>query len=191
MTAQYSLLGLSGSLRAGAHSTAILKTLAAEIAPRAGVAIGDIGALPLYNQDLDVDPRPEPVAPLRDAIAAADGLLVVSTEYNHGIPGVLKNAIDWASRPAFNSPLKGKPVLVVTCSHAFTGGVRAQYQLREAFSSTLSRPVLTPEVVVGAVHTRITDGWLTDRAVIDYAVNAIGALLAEIDLLRGHLPPNP
>lgn len=178
----YRLIGLSGSLRKASHSTAVLKAIAAELAPQTEVAIADIGTLPLYNQDLDVEPHPAPVAALREAIAAAEGLIVVSTEYNHGVPGVLKNAIDWASRPAFASPLKGKPVLVVTCSMASTGGVRAQYQLREAFASTLSRPVMTPEVVIPSVHLkRDAEGLFTDRATLDYAANACKALFAEID----------
>ena len=90
------------------------------------------------------------------------------------LPGVPR------SRPAFASPLKDKPVLIVTCSMASTGGVRAQYQLREAFASTLSRPVATPEVVIGGVHQRMTDGRFTDRAVLDFAAAACERLLAEI-----------
>lgn len=182
---RYALLGLSGSLRAAAFSTAVLKTFAGTVADRARLDIADIGSLPLYNQDLDTDPRPAPVAALRAAIAAADGLVIVSTEYNHGTPGVLKNAIDWASRPAFNSPLQGKPVLIATCSMAFTGGVRAQYQIREAFASTLSRTVLTPEIVIGTVHTKISGGRLTDPAVIDHALGGFAALYAEIERARG------
>ncbi|MGH2343491.1 NADPH-dependent FMN reductase [Segnochrobactraceae bacterium EtOH-i3] len=182
---RYKLLGLSGSLRTAAFSTAILETFAEMVADRAELAIADIGSLPLYNQDLDLDPRPAPVAALRTAVEEADGLVIVSTEYNHGTPGVLKNAIDWASRPAFRSPLKDKPVLIATCSMAFTGGVRAQYQIREAFASTLSRTVLTPEIVIGTVHTKVTDGRLTDTAVIHHALGGFAALYAEIERTRG------
>lgn len=182
----YRLLGFSGSLRKASHSTAVLQAIGAEIAAQAALTIADIGALPLYNQDLDIELRPAPVAALRNAIAAAEGLIVVSTEYNHGVPGVLKNAIDWASRPAFASPLKDKPVLIVTCSMAATGGVRAQYQLREAFASTLSRPVMTPEVVIPAVHLkRDAEGVFTDRATLDFAARACAALYAEIERSRG------
>lgn len=177
---KFHLLGLSGSLRKASYSTAVLKAIGAEIAAAADLSIAEIGALPLYNQDLDLEPRPAPVAALRAAIAQAEGLIVVSTEYNHGVPGVLKNAIDWASRPAFASPLRGKPVLIVTCSMATTGGVRAQYQLREAFSSTLSRPVATPEVVIGSVGQKMTGAAFTDRAVLDFAAKACAALFAEI-----------
>ncbi|RBP87146.1 chromate reductase [Rhodobacter sp. 140A] len=181
MTTPYRLLGIPGSLRQASYCAAVLEAIAAEIAPRAETATAQIGALPLYNQDLDIEPRPAPVAALRAAIEAAEGLIVVSTEYNHGTPGVLKNAVDWASRPAFASPLKDKPVLIVTCSMASTGGVRAQYQLREAFASTLSRPVATPEVVIGGVHQRMTAGRFTDRAVLDFAAAACTRLFAEIE----------
>ncbi len=184
MTSTFRLLGISGSLRRGSFSTAVLETLSAEVAATARTDFADIGALPHYDQDLDGAAAPEAVTRLRRQIDEADGLVVVSSEFNYGIPGVLKNAIDWASRPAFASPLKGKPVLIVTSSPAFTGGVRAQQQLREVFSATLARPVPTPEVVIAQVHTKIADGRLTDRATIDFALAAYRALFAEIELLR-------
>lgn len=184
MSSTFRLLGISGSLRRGSFSTAVLETLGAEVAATATTVRADIGALPHYDQDLDRAGAPDAVATLRRQIEAADGLVVVSSEFNYGIPGVLKNAIDWASRPAFASPLKGKPVLIVTASPAFTGGVRAQQQLRETFAATLARPVPTPEVVIGQVNTKIVDGRLVDRATIDFALAAYRALFAEIELLR-------
>lgn len=108
---RYRLLGMSGSLRAQAYSTAVLQALAAAVANQADIDYADIGALPHFNQDLYVEPLPEAVARLRNQIAHADAIVVSSPEYNHGIPGVLKNAIDWVSRPHNGSPLKGKPVL--------------------------------------------------------------------------------
>ena len=131
MPSQYRLLGISGSLRVNSFSTAILTALAEATAARAAFDCADIGALPHFNQDLYVEPLPAAVQSLREKIAAADGLVISSSEY-HGIPGVLKNALDWASRPHNGSPLKGKPVLIVTSSPAATGGVRAQYQIRNA-----------------------------------------------------------
>ena len=115
-------------------------------------------------------------------MAAADGLVISSSEYNHGVPGVLKNAIDWASRPHNASPLAGKPFLVITSSPASTGGVRAQYQLREALVSALARPVLTPEIVIGGVAAKMTDGRFTDTASIDFALAGCTRLFAEIAL---------
>src|SRR6266404_3346959 len=158
------LLGISGSLRTGAYSTAVLVAFKEATAAQADWDHADIGALPLFNQDLYADPLPRAVAEFRAQIAAADGIVIVSPEYNHGVPGVLKNALDWASRPHNGSPLRNKPVLIATNSHAFTGGVRAQYQIRETLVSALARPVNTPEIVVGLVTSKIVDGRFEDPA---------------------------
>ena len=177
---RYRLLGISGSLRAQAFSTAVLQALADAVQADAACGFADIGALPHFNQDLYVEPLPKAVARFRAQIAASDGLVISSPEYNHGIPGVLKNAIDWASRPHNGSPLKVKPVLIVTSSHAFTGGVRAQYQIREALVSALARPVNTPEIVVGQVNAKIVDGRFHDPATIEFARNGLAVMFKEI-----------
>lgn len=174
------LLGISGSLRAQAYSTAVLRALADAMLPEAEFDYADIGALPHFNQDLYAEPLPAAVARLRDQIAASNGIVISSPEYNHGIPGTLKNAIDWASRPHNGSPFKGKPVLIVTSSHAFTGGVRAQYQIREALVSTLARPVATPEIVIGQVGTKIVDGRFEDAATIAFARDGFAAMFDDI-----------
>jgi chromate reductase len=163
------LLAISGSLRKQAFSKAILSALEAATASEAQFEYADIGDLPLFNQDLYLEPLPASVARLRRQIAAADGLVIASPEYNHGIPGVLKNALDWASRPHNGSPLRNKPVLIVTSSPASTGGVRAQYQIRETLVSVLARPVNTPEIVIGHVGDKIVDGLFTDAATIAFA----------------------
>lgn len=183
MSPSFRLLGICGSLRANSFSSAILDALAEATAPRAAFDCADIGSMPHFNQDLYVQPLPQPVQYFRDQIAAADGLVIVSSEYNHGIPGVLKNALDWASRPHSGSPLRDKPVLIVTSSPAVTGGVRAQYQIRETVISALARPLNTPEIVVGQVGTKIVDGRFHDPAVIEFALNGFAALFAEIDRL--------
>ena len=180
MSAPFRLLGISGSLRAGAFSTAVLEALAAASIQHAAYEYADIGALPHFNQDLYVEPLPPAVARFRDQIANADGLVISSPEYNHGIPGVLKNALDWASRPHNGSPLRGKPVLIVTSSHAFTGGVRAQYQIREALFSALARPVATPEIVVGGVGAKIVDGRFQDQPTIEFAMNGFATMFEEM-----------
>jgi chromate reductase len=182
MSTPFRLLGISGSLRTGAYSSAILTALAEAAAPRASIAFADIGALPHYNQDLEGDATPAAVTDFKAQIAAADGVVLVSTEFNHGMPGVLKNALDWASRPAFRSPFKHKPVLIVTSSLAFTGGVRAQHQLRETLASMLARPVATPEIVIGLIRDKVVDGRLVDRAALDYSLNGFEALFEEIRL---------
>jgi chromate reductase, NAD(P)H dehydrogenase (quinone) len=97
---------------------------------------------------------------------------------------VLKNALDWASRPGFNSPLKDKPALIMTSSPGFTGGVRAQYQLREVLSATLARVVARPQVVIGGVAQKIKEGRLVDEAAVTFALAAIDDLLREIRIAR-------
>lgn len=186
MPANYRLLGISGSLRTNAFSTAVLKALAEATTERASYDFADIGALPHFNQDLYVDPLPGSVKLFRDQIAAADGLVICSPEYNHGIPGVLKNALDWASRPHNGSPLRDKPVLIATSSPAVTGGARAQYQIRETIVSALARPVSTPEIVVGQVGSKIAEGRFEDRAVIVFALAGFSAMFAEIERLKSN-----
>lgn len=174
------LLAISGSLRKQAYSSAVLHALADATAAEAQFFYADIGDLPLFNQDLYVEPLPAGVERFRRQIAAADALVICSPEYNHGIPGVLKNALDWVSRPHNGSPLRDKPVLIVTASPAVTGGVRAQYQIRETLVSALARPVNTPEIVIGQVNTKILDGAFVDAASIAFASAGFGALYAAI-----------
>lgn len=181
------LLGISGSLRTDSYSTAILTALAEAAAPMAHFDFADIGALPHYNQDLE-GALPAAVVDFKAKVAAADGVVLVSPEFNHGVPGVLKNALDWGSRPAFRAPFTEKPVLIVTSSPAFTGGVRAQYQLRETLTSMLARLVATPEIVVGQVHGKIIDGRFIDEPAIEYALKGLAALLDEIRRLDASRP---
>jgi len=174
------LLGISGSLRAQAYSSAILRALADATVAHATYDFAEIGSMPHFDQDLWDEALPVPVKHFRDQVAAADGLVIVSPEYNHGIPGVLKNALDWASRPHNGSPLRDKPVLIVTSSPAVTGGVRAQYQIRETVTSALARPVNTPEIVVGQVGTKFVEGRFHDPAVIAFAMNGFAAMFEDI-----------
>ena len=180
------LLGISGSLRSGSFSTAILVALAEAVPATATFDYADIGELPHFNQDLYVEPLPPAVQRFREQIAAADGLVISSSEYNHGMPGVLKNSFDWASRPHNGSPLRDKPFLVISSSPAFTGGVRAQYQIRETLVSSLARPVTTPEIVVGNVAEKIKHGHFSDRAAIGFAKSGLARLSEEIELLSKH-----
>jgi chromate reductase len=163
------LLAISGSLRKQAFSKAILYALSEATANEAEFEFVDIGELPHFDQDLYVEPLPPAVAQWRRRIAAADGLVIASPEYNHGMPGVLKNALDWASRPHNGSPLKNKPVLIITSSPATTGGVRAQVQIRETLVSALARPVNTPEIVIGLVGSKMVDGRFVDAETIAFA----------------------
>ena len=186
------LLGLSGSIRRQSHCNAVLRTLADALAAppdgkgdaKAEMALFPLNDIPPYDPDLDAENTPAPATALREAIAGAAGLVVISPEYNYGMSGVLKNALDWASRPAMRSPVRGKPILIMTASPAFTGGVRAQHEMSETLSGMMGRVIARPQVVIGMVHEKTKDGRLTDRAALDFALAAIDDLLLEIALLR-------
>ena len=177
---QLRLLGLSGSLRRASNSTAVLRGLQDSLAPRAALNIFPLHRMPLYNEDDDAEHAPESVRALRSAIEASDGVIMISPEYNHGMSGVLKNALDWASRPYGRSALRSKPVLTMTASPAFTGGVRAQQQMNETLVSIPTRPILRPQIVIGGVHEKVRDGRLIDQAALSFAIAGVDDLFEEI-----------
>lgn len=174
------LLGISGSLRKASTNTAVLEALAEAVADKATLELFSIGDLPLYNQDIDVEPPLPAVAALREAIGAADGLVISSPEYNYGMSGVLKNALDWASRPYGKAKLTGKPVLTVTVSPASTGGVRAQGQLNETLTAIAALVVLRPQSVIGSVFTKMKDGKFADETSMKFLTAGIDDLLRDI-----------
>lgn len=178
------LLGISGSLRAKSSNTAILQTLGERLAGGLTMSLSPLNDIPPYNADEDGDRCPSSVQRLKESIANADALVLCSPEYNHGTSGVLKNAIDWASRPAYQSPLKGKPVLIMTSSPGLIGGVRAHQQLRDALASAFSRVMAGPQVVVSNVFQKVEDGHLTDEATITFALAAIDELVREVRMLK-------
>jgi chromate reductase len=181
---QFRLLGLSGSLRHSSYSTAVLRGLRASLAPRAALEIFPLHGVPLYNEDDDAEHSPEAVRTLRSAIEASDGVVMISPEYNHGMSGVLKNALDWASRPHGLSVLRKKPVLTMTASPAFTGGVRAQQQMNETLAAIQASPVFRPQIVIGGVHEKVRDGRLVDEAVLGFALSGIDDLFVAIMAAR-------
>ena len=176
------LAGLSGSLRENSQNTAILRTLQERLPAEVELTLLPLGSLPLYNSDLEAAELPVAVKDFKAAVQAAGGIVVCSPEYNAGTSGVLKNALDWASRPGNAAPLKGKHVLIMSSSPAFTGGARAHAQLRETFASTLSRVTVHPPVVIAGVHEKVKDGRLIDESNIQFALGAVAALVAEIRL---------
>jgi len=178
------LVAISGSIRRASNCTAVLRSLQPLLPAGVTLHIAPLDAIPPYNADLDGDAPPEPVAALKRAIAAADGIVLCSPEYNYGMPGVLKNAIDWASRPAFASPLKGKPSLVVTSSPGALGGVRAQAQVRDALAATLARPLSRPHVAIPVIGSRFRDGELVDATALEMLDGAVADLLQEVRLIR-------
>lgn len=178
MMAGVSLLGLSGSLRAESYSTGVLRSVADRLPGGTELLIHEYNSLPLYNQDVDGAAVPGAVTALRRAITHADGLVIVTPEFNYGIPGVLKNALDWASRPYGLASLNGKPVVTMSVSPAFTGGVRALAQLHETLLATQSVILPRPQTVIGEVHKKFENGRLVDDAALAFALGAIDALRA-------------
>ena len=174
------IVGISGSLRRGSFSTSLLKILAERALPAIEIRVVTLEDIPLYNEDLDGKSEIQAVAAFKRIIAESDGVLIATPEYNHGIPGVLKNALDWASRPLFESCFKHKPVSIISSSVAFTGGVRAQYQLRETLISMQAHLVMGPEVVVGGVHRNLADDAYTDENGLTFILKSLGRLRDEI-----------
>ena len=183
-SAPFKLLGMSGSIRAASTNTAILATLAGKLGGEAELVLFPLNDIPLYNSDLEGDLLPGPVRALKQAITESDGLIFSTPEYNHGISGVLKNALDWASRPVFESPLKNKPALSMTSSPGYVGGARAHAQMNETLLSSLCRVIARPQVVINGVESKIIGGRLTDAATLAFCLAAIDDLLKEIRLLR-------
>jgi len=172
------VLGISGSLRRESHNTSLLRA-AAELLPD-GVELelwDGLKAVPPYDEDDDVEPAPAAVAQLRDTIAGADAILFATPEYNHSVPGQLKNAIDWASRPLATNPLRNKPVAVVGASMGAFGAVWAQAELRKVLAATGAR-VIDGEVAVGHAHQKFDSGGrLTDEPLDEALAEVIDALV--------------
>jgi chromate reductase, NAD(P)H dehydrogenase (quinone) len=175
------ILGISGSLRRDSHNTKLLR-VAGRMAEAEGAEFVEFDGLkdvPPYDEDDDVTDAPVAVARLRDAIAGADGVFFSTPEYNSSVPGQLKNAIDWASRPLATNPLRNKPVAVVGASAGMFGAVWAQAELRKVLAATGSR-VAEGEVAVGHAQDRFDeDGSLTDENLVDQLREVVEALVAE------------
>jgi chromate reductase len=170
------ILGISGSLRRDSHNTSLLRAAAEAAGPDIEFELYDgLKQIPPYDEDDDVDPRPESVARLNEAIAAADAVFFSTPEYNSSIPGQLKNAIDWVSRPVATNALRNKPVAVVGASTGGFGAVWAQAELRKVLAAVGAR-VLDLELPVPHAHTRFEDGGLTDDEIRTRLEEAIEVL---------------
>jgi chromate reductase len=159
-----SVLGICGSLRRGSYNMAALRTAIALKPANMTVTVADISQIPLYNEDVRQQGYPPPVETLRRQIAEADALLFACPEYNYSMTGVLKNAIDWASRPP-DQPFAGKPCAIMGASIGMIGSARAQYDLRRSCVFLDMHPLNKPEVMIGQAQNRFdADGNLTDEA---------------------------
>jgi chromate reductase len=175
------ILGISGSLRSDSHNTRLLRAAAEMLPPGAELELFDgLAALPAYDEDIDLDPALKPVERLRAAIAGADALLISTPEYNASIPGGLKNAVDWASRPYPDNALRGKPVAVIGASTGLFGAVWAQAELRKALRHTGAH-VLDDELPVGMADQAFgPDGGLADPELNRRLADLIEQLAREV-----------
>lgn len=163
MTNRITVLGFGGSLRKKSFNKALLRG-AIELMPKgAKLELFDLEEIPLFNQDQETK-IPEKVREFKAKIREADAILIATPEYNYSIPGVLKNAIDWASRPYGDNALEGKPVAIMSASSGMLGGARAQYHLRQVFVTLDMYPINWPEVMVPFADKKIDEeGRVTDE----------------------------
>ncbi len=169
-------LGVSGSLREASFNTAALRAAAELVPERMALEIADIGDIPLYNEDVRQAGYPPSVQKFREQIGAADALLFATPEYNYSIPGVLKNAIDWASRPP-DPPVIGKPVAIMGATASLWGTTRAQYHLRQCFVFLNMFPVNKPEVLIAQAPNKFdAAGKLADQPTRDIIAQLLIAL---------------
>lgn len=159
------VLGFAGSLRSGSYNRALLDAIG-DLAPETLSTEGfDLAVIPLYDADRDTDEaRPEAVTQFKAAIAEADALLIATPEYNHNVSGVLQNAIDWASRPAFRSPFVGKPVGIMGAATGAIGTARAQEVLKTVLLAVGAHVFPHRGVLVSRAAEKFTDGRLLDEA---------------------------
>jgi chromate reductase len=172
------ILGISGSLRRDSHNTSLLRAAAMSLPSGVELELFEgLGDLPHYNADIDADPAPETVVHLREAIGGADGVLIATPEFNGSIPGALKNALDWASRPFPDNALRGLPVAVVGASTGLFGAVWAQAETRKSLSIA-GAEVLEDEFPLGQADEAFgDDGHLADAGTRD-ALEGLVAVLA-------------
>jgi len=183
------VLGISGSLRKNSYNTGLLRAAQQLLPEGMTLEVFDIAGIPLFNQDDEFNP-PEIVQEFKTQIVMADALLIATPEYNYSIPGVLKNAIDWASRPPQASPFKGKPLGLMGATVGQMGTVRAQLALRQIAAYLDMYPVNKPEVLVTRAKEKFNvDGKLTDETTRKFISELLFALQEWTLRLRGERKP--
>jgi chromate reductase len=179
-------LGISGSLRKGSYNTMLLKVALALVPDGVTTEMGDISDLPLYNADLDGEAYPASATRLKDQVRRADALVIATPEYNYSMPGVLKNAIDWVSRPPNDSPFFNKPFAILSASTGMLGGARAQYHLRQSSVFLNMHPLNRPEVIVAKAQDKFdAEGNFTDEAGKELIRKQMASLAEWTKLLQG------
>lgn len=188
MNAPLRIVGIAGSLRRQSYSRMVLRTVLDDLMSGAATSELDLAQFPLYSEDIEHEALPGYVSLARTEVTSADVVVIVTPEFNHGIPGVLKNALDWLSRPAFNSCMAHKPVMFMTIGPGALGGVRAQYQLRETLASMHCRLAPLSEIVFPHIAQKVSESKLTDVASLQFVSAQIERML-ELARLR-HATPN-
>ena len=185
METTVNILGFAGSLRKESYNQSLLRA-AFELVPKgAKLESFDLEGIPPFNQDLENQP-PQKVKEFKSKIREADAILIVTPEYNYSIPGVLKNAIDWASRPYGDNAFNGKPVAVMGASVGMLGTGRAQYDLRRSFVFLNMYPINQPEVMVPFAHEKIDKGGkVTDPKTREKIKELLVSLMAWTRRLQG------
>jgi chromate reductase len=176
------ILAISGSLRRGSHNTMLLRAAGGLLAPEHELVFWDgLRDVPPYDEESDAEQAPDSVAALRQAVRDADAVLFATPEYNSSIPGALKNALDWASRPFATNAFRNKPVAVIGSSAGMFGAVWAQAELRKVLAAMGAR-VAEVEIAVGRAAEKFDDqGRLVDESVQAELAAAMSTLVAEID----------
>jgi chromate reductase len=178
------VLGISGSLRGDSRNTALLRAAAERAPARVELELWDgLKSVPPYDEDDDGDLVPAAVTALRSAVAGADAVLLATPEYNHSVPGALKNALDWVSRPLPTNPLRNKPVAVVGVSTGIFGAVWAQAELRKVLGAIGAR-VLDLELAVGQADERIVGGSVRDEEILGRLEDLVTDLAEAVESRR-------
>ena len=178
------ILAIAGSLRRDSYNKSALRAAQGLCPEGARLEIYDIAGLPLFNQDEERNPTPK-VTDFKQKIRAADAILISTAEYNYGLPGVLKNAIDCASRPYGDNAWNGKPIAIMSAALGTAGGIRAQYQLRQCFVFLNLEAVVQPEVAIASAQQRFDDkGNLTDETSKKQIAQLLQNLVYKARLMR-------
>jgi chromate reductase len=180
------IIGIPGSLRRASINRKLLHVMSGLAPPGVTIEVHDLLDVPPFNEDVEAEGVPPAVQVLRDAVAGAQGVLIATPEYNAGVPGVLKNGLDWLSRPPRKSVLDGKPIGIVGASPGILGTARAQPQLRQMFVFTNSPVMMQPEIFVTSASQKFDElGKLTDERTRAALVRYLVALKIWVERFSG------
>jgi len=180
------ILGFAGSLRKGSYNKLLLKTLQTLSPNNCEIEIFDLEGIPLFNQDLEANP-PERVKEFKNKIKGAEAILIATPEYNYSVPGVLKNAIDWASRPYGDNVFYGKPGAIMGCSIGMLGTARAQYHLRQICVFLNILLLNQPEVMVPFIDKKVDgEGNIVDEITLSKLKELLNALIDWVGKVKNH-----